>query len=196
MYSRIAFLLLAFALTLPVVIQSRLSRSQPGQAAFLMTSSARGYVQVLGSVRYPGIYRIGDNIMTGSVINMAAPCCHMAETRQAALRALAIRNGDSLIIRCTPDGHVDLTVGTIPVAERVVLGVPLDINRMTRSDWELLPGVGPALAMRIIAFRQNNGGSMRVEDLTSVDGIGGKRYGQLQKYFNSADIKDIINAAE
>jgi competence protein ComEA len=48
----------------------------------------------------------------------------------------------------------------------------LDLNRATAQELERLPGVGPALAARIVARRDSIGGFRAVEELETVRGIG------------------------
>jgi competence protein ComEA len=50
----------------------------------------------------------------------------------------------------------------------------ININKATKAELELLPGVGPALADRIITERERGGPFRRVEDLGRVRGIGPK----------------------
>lgn len=49
---------------------------------------------------------------------------------------------------------------------------PVDLNRATAEELETVRGIGPALAARIIAHRDQVGGFTRVDDLTRVRGIG------------------------
>ncbi len=49
---------------------------------------------------------------------------------------------------------------------------PLDINEASTTQLEALPGVGPALARRIVEARARLGGFRTVEDLIDVRGIG------------------------
>lgn len=49
---------------------------------------------------------------------------------------------------------------------------PIDLNRATAEELEKVRGIGPALAARIIARRDEVGGFNRVEDLIEVRGIG------------------------
>src|SRR5687767_1476700 len=48
---------------------------------------------------------------------------------------------------------------------------PIDINRATLEDFDRLPGIGPAVAQRIIARRDSIGRFKKVEDLDSVKGV-------------------------
>ena len=57
---------------------------------------------------------------------------------------------------------------------------PLDLNRATAEQLEVLPGVGPAMSARIIAYRAENGGFKTIDDLDSVRGIGEKRMETLR----------------
>jgi len=49
---------------------------------------------------------------------------------------------------------------------------PLDLDRATQDEIEGLPGIGPALAKRIVAFRDSVGSFGQVEALCDVSGIG------------------------
>ena len=53
----------------------------------------------------------------------------------------------------------------------VAAGKPVDLNRADETDLAAIPGIGPALATRIIAFRKAQGPFKRVEDLMLVPGI-------------------------
>ena len=63
--------------------------------------------------------------------------------------------------------------GTAENAEPVPTGpVVVNINTATAEELLTLPGVGPALAQRIIDYRSENGDFRAVEELTKVKGIG------------------------
>ncbi|MCU0463240.1 MAG: ComEA family DNA-binding protein [Anaerolineae bacterium] len=61
------------------------------------------------------------------------------------------------------------------------MGVSLiDVNSAEIDELTQLPGVGPALAERIIAYRQANGRFTSLEDLDAVSGIGEAMLGELE----------------
>ncbi len=50
----------------------------------------------------------------------------------------------------------------------------LDLNTATAAELELLPGVGPSLAARIVEYREKSGPFQKFEDLDKVYGFGPK----------------------
>jgi competence ComEA-like helix-hairpin-helix protein len=51
-------------------------------------------------------------------------------------------------------------------------GETLDPNRSGEEELDRLPGIGPATAEALMAYRENHGGFRRAEDLLNVPGIG------------------------
>jgi competence protein ComEA len=57
-------------------------------------------------------------------------------------------------------------------AERVEVAPRVDVNRAGGKELQTLPGIGPALAGRIVEYREKNGPFRVPEDLLNVRGIG------------------------
>lgn len=66
-----------------------------------------------------------------------------------------------------------------PLAPAPSADGPLDLNRATAAELETLPRIGPALAARIVAFRQEHGPFRSVAELEQVSGIGPRMLEQL-----------------
>ncbi|MGN6406937.1 MAG: helix-hairpin-helix domain-containing protein [Curtobacterium sp.] len=56
----------------------------------------------------------------------------------------------------------------------------VDLNTADQSLLETLPGIGPSLAGRILAWRDEHGRFAAVEDLLDVSGIGDVRFAELR----------------
>jgi competence protein ComEA len=165
------------------MVKSRTSRETPALAAFCTLSAGRISVKVSGAVRHPGIYEVPVNTMAMSVIKMADPLRPIPREIIASPVDLTVKNGDAVTFVTQADGSSRVDRGCMTVRERLVLRIPLDITTMNDADFEHLPGIGPVLVRRIIEYRQNNGGVLRVEDLANVDGIGEKKFALLRSYF-------------
>ncbi len=73
----------------------------------------------------------------------------------------------------------------LPAAARLALGLPLDLSRASAADLALIPGLGPALARRIVALRGERGGRFaRLDELNAVRGLGAARLEQLRPYLS------------
>ncbi len=57
---------------------------------------------------------------------------------------------------------------------------PLNLNAATAADLEKLPGVGAAMATRILEYRQKSGGFKKIEELMNVQGIGERNFLRLK----------------
>ena len=146
-------------------------------------------VSVRGSVPHPGMYPATANMLTYDAILLAGDWRPKPVCLPAGIDSRPVRAGSEIRVAKLLDNMVFVTISSIPVAQRMVLDIPLDINRMTAEDFDRLPGIGPRLAQRIIAWRQTNGDIMKPEDLLSVEGVGEKTYLRLVKYFNYPDLK-------
>ena len=62
---------------------------------------------------------------------------------------------------------------------------PVSINLAPRSELERLPGVGPALAARIVEHRERHGPFRRVEHLLLVRGISERRLRELRPFITT-----------
>ena len=56
----------------------------------------------------------------------------------------------------------------------------VSINTADEKALDTLPGIGPAMARRIVEYRQSNGGFQSLEDLKKVKGIGAAKFEKLK----------------
>lgn len=68
----------------------------------------------------------------------------------------------------------------VPKPEKPALPAKVNLNTATAAELELLPGIGPSLAQRIIDHRQKSGKFRTVAELDKVKGIGPKTIEKLK----------------
>ncbi|MHB8635584.1 MAG: ComEA family DNA-binding protein [Fimbriimonadaceae bacterium] len=58
----------------------------------------------------------------------------------------------------------------------------ISLNVGQLADFEALPGVGPAIAQRIIDYRADHGPFQSIDEVRNVKGIGEKRFSRIEPY--------------
>ncbi|MBC8584043.1 helix-hairpin-helix domain-containing protein [Oscillospiraceae bacterium NSJ-64] len=61
-------------------------------------------------------------------------------------------------------------------------GVQVNVNTADAQELQLLPGIGPVTAERIISYREKNGNFTASGDLLNVEGIGEKTLEAIEIY--------------
>lgn len=81
-------------------------------------------------------------------------------------------------------GHAAETAGRAlqPAAPASPTARRVNINTATAAELDLLPGIGPALAGRILDYRASHGPFSTLDDLDGVSGIGPKTIAKLVPY--------------
>ncbi|MBS3977385.1 MAG: helix-hairpin-helix domain-containing protein [Syntrophomonadaceae bacterium] len=133
-------------------------------------------VHLSGAVQFPGVYRVpkGSRVIDG--VEKAKP------TEEADIQALNLAapliDGQKITVPKKGEPLVGgAPAGGVPAASQPGL---ININSATLEQLDSLPGIGPALAQRIIDYRNNKGPFRDIKDLTNVSGIGEAKYNQLK----------------
>ncbi len=131
-------------------------------------------IHVVGPVAHPGVVvlpagsRVADAVAASGGFVPGAPA-----------------DGVNLARRLVDGEHLDVGApapGADPPAPGAASSGPakVDLNTATSQQLQELPGVGPVLADRIVAYRQQHGGFDSVGQLQEVAGIGASRLADLE----------------
>lgn len=140
------------------------------------------YVLLGAGFPAPGIHQFSDGQTLLGVINMTAPSPLPLPAVAPCLNAF-LQSGTGFDLVVKDSEIIDVIEYPMPAGQRLALGIPLHPDRMELSDWEVLPGIGPALARRIELDRQENGEFVSLERLRRVRGIGPKRIQAWSEFF-------------
>jgi competence protein ComEA len=135
-------------------------------------ASASIVVAVAGRVRHPGLVRLPAGARVEDAIEAAGGV--LPGTDLAFLNlARRLADGELLVVGVTPPP------GAAPAGGGSNDG-RVNINTATLAELDSLPGIGPALAQRILDYRTAHGGFRSVDELRKVEGIGDAKFAQLK----------------
>jgi len=156
-------------------------------------------VDVSGQVAKPGLYKVPAGTRIHEVLKLAGGATKAADLSDINLAAevvdgqqVKVPSKASAATAPTPVAAVSSPAGAKtpqqPRAPKPPFTGKLNINRASAAQLDLLPGIGPAYAQKIVEYRQRlkaetGQGFTRIEQLMEVPGIGPKRF---------ADIKDHV----
>jgi competence protein ComEA len=162
----------------------------PGASAGPRASAAGVVVHVLGAVRKPGLITLAAGSRVQDAIAAAGGLAAKADPGELNL-AQAVADGQQIVVgtKNKPAGEVRNGTaggsggsgagGSGAGGSGTGSGQPVDLNAATQAELEELPGVGPVMAGKILAWRTENGRFSRVEELQEIDGVGPKTYAKL-----------------
>lgn len=148
-------------------------QAQPSQTVQIDAGEEEGsavagelYVHVLGQVENPGLYMLETDARVVDALAAAGGTLDDADL-QAVNLARALSDGEQLIVPVV--GASDDSEGPASADDGLI-----DLNNADQAALETLPRIGPALAQRIVQWREDNGRFQSVDDLLAVSGIGEK----------------------
>jgi competence protein ComEA len=141
-------------------------------------------VYVAGEVNAPGVYRFAADARADQAlaraggakpdadlvaVNLAAPLHDGDEVAVPKIGAAAPRGRRT----SAPRARASHTPGSrrSRVHEPSIAEGSIDLNSASADDLQALPGIGPVLAERIVAFREENGAFTSVDELADVAGV-------------------------
>lgn len=118
-------------------------------------------VEIKGAVERPGVYEIERGSSLEDLLNTAIPA------DSADLSGFSLSS--------------NLFNGEIIVVPEISTAKLVSINSAGIDELCSLPGIGPALAMRIIDYRNRYGSFSSIEDLMNVKGIGNAKFAKIKQ---------------
>lgn len=139
-------------------------------------------VDVSGKVRSPGLRRLPAGSRVEDALRAAGGVRPGANT-EGLNRARLLVDGEQVLVGVTGPvmGGGSSATGIGGSVSGAAPSAPVSLNTATVDQLDTLPGVGPVLAQHIIDYRTRHGGFRSVDELREVNGIGDRRFSDLQK---------------
>jgi competence protein ComEA len=153
----------------------------PSSSTTSTTQAPLIYVQVAGAVRRPGVYQVAPDARVFQAVLQAGGFTEDAD-QQGVTLAARLTDGCRVYVPQVGETVVDQTVAPQPQTGGTggATTGPVLLNSATLEQLDSLPGVGPAIAQDIIAYREAQGPFTSVEQLTEVPGIGPAKLEKLR----------------
>ena len=152
-------------------------------------------VDVDGAVAHPGLYKLPPDSRVQAALAAAGGLSPQADVHRIN-RAAKLHDGQKLYVLSQGESTPPLAAssgqgcegqactsaegglsGSDPEGQGLV-----NINTANAAQLTQLPGVGPAIAQKIIDYRTANGPFTSVDDLTKVPGIGAAKLAQIKSH--------------
>ncbi|GAA4560721.1 hypothetical protein GCM10023175_71300 [Pseudonocardia xishanensis] len=159
---------------LPALPSVSLAEPSPTPTA---AAPAELVISVSGRVARPGLLRVPDGTRVAEAIEAAGGA--LPGTDLATLNlARRVADGEQIAVGVPP--APDAGGASAGGAQAAGPGDRVDLNRATLEQLDGLPGVGPVTAQRILDWRAAHGRFARVDQLREIEGIGERRFAQLE----------------
>ncbi|MDX6409746.1 MAG: competence protein ComEA [Gaiellaceae bacterium] len=133
------------------------------------------FVNVVGAVRRPGLYRLKDGSRVADAVRRAGGPTPKAQIELLNLAA-RIADGEQIVV---PRRGIAGVAVAVPGA--ATSSGPVHLNSATLEQLDALPGVGPVTAQKILDYRQQHGAFGSVDELDAIVGIGPARLETLRE---------------
>jgi len=136
------------------------------------------YVDVVGAVRRPGLYRLREGSRVAEALARAGGVTAKAEL-ELVNRAALVADGEQIVVP-RHGAAVGASASGGGGAGAGATAGPVHLNSATLDQLDTLSGVGPVTAQKIIDYREEHGGFRSVDELDAVPGIGPARLAELR----------------
>ena len=170
------------------IISAHQENRETGSIAKEIIEEEMCIIHIAGAVQLPGVYQLSKGKRIIDAVKMAGEATEKANLEAVNLAA-PIYDGQKIMIPYFLEGveigneikrSADLNISNQGYYYSQN-GNLVNINICSAIELELLDGIGPVLAERIVEYRNNNGPFGKVEDIRNVSGIGEKRFDTIKE---------------
>lgn len=136
-------------------------------------------VYVTGAVNKPGLVKVPEGARAADAVNACGGLLPTADGEKINM-AQSLKDGQQLKVpeKAGTNGKTDS--GKMDKTKAADSGEKVNINTADEKALDTLPGVGPAMAKRIIEYRESEGAFQSIEDIKKIRGIGEAKFAKMK----------------
>ncbi|WP_026767847.1 helix-hairpin-helix domain-containing protein [Selenomonas ruminantium] len=136
-------------------------------------------VYVTGAVNKPGLVKVPEGARAADAVNACGGLLPTADGEKINM-AQSLKDGQQLKVpeKTGTNGKTDS--GKTDKSKGADSGEKVNINTADEKALDTLPGVGPAMAKRIIEYRETEGAFQSIEDIKKIRGIGEAKFAKMK----------------
>ncbi len=149
------------------------------------------FIYVCGAVEKPGVYELPED---SRIVDAVDACGGFSDDADETYVNLAAKLDDGIklyipTIEETREQQASTQIDTFDKGESSFDGGSdssnsglININRATKEELTLLPGIGNSTAEKIISYREQHGSFKSIEDIMNVSGIKDKLFSKIKDH--------------
>lgn len=145
-------------------------------------------IHITGSIKNPGVIKLnyGSRIIDaieaagGLLENANLENVNLAYVLEDAQKLYIPNNNDSI-----EEGIISSDNGQNIIEEidnSLSENLKININSATQTEFELLPGIGPSTALKIVEYRSEHGKFSSIDEIKNVSGIGDSKFNSIKDF--------------
>lgn len=136
-------------------------------------------IYVTGAVNKPGLVKVAEGARAADAINACGGLLPIADSEKINL-AQNLKDGQQLKVPEKERSNSNVDKSKADMSKNGGSGEMVNINTADEKALDTLPGIGPAMAKRIIEYRETEGLFQSIEDIKKIRGIGDAKFEKLK----------------
>ena len=138
------------------------------------------FVQIGGDIKLPGVYGFDKGVNLLALINRGGGL-NAGTSPPDGFRDWSFSSGARIVVKNGAHGCT-FAQSEMSAFYKIALGIPISLNKESRTGLTAIPWIGEELAQSIVKERSNRGGFKQMNEILDIRGIGPKLYKKIQPY--------------
>lgn len=144
-------------------------------------------IHITGEVEEEGVIELEKGARISDAIEEAGGTTEEADLSNVNL-AYSLSDGQKVKIPNINEKDEEIIVVEEKAGDNIIIEgnkskeEKININKAAQTEIEILPGIGPSTALKIITYRNEHGKFKNIEDIKNVSGIGDSKFENIKEY--------------